>query len=108
MLKQVSLDRIWDFLQEEELPTDSVTHVSTEKSGGIAIEIEGGEFNWHKSNSELPTLTGINLRVKRGARVAVCGTVGSGKTSLLSSILGEIPKQSGTVSTFQLPINCQG
>lgn len=88
-------------MQEEELPTDAVIHVSTEVSEGIAIEIEGGEFNWHTSDTELRTLTGINLRVKRGSRVAVCGTVGSGKTSLLSSVLGEIPKVSGTVSSFE-------
>ncbi|KAG0613483.1 hypothetical protein M758_6G106300 [Ceratodon purpureus] len=94
---RVSLDRIWTFLQEEELPTDSVIHVPSEESGGIAIEIQDGEFNWHTSDTELRTLTGINLRVKQGSRVAVCGTVGSGKTSLLSSILGEIPKLAGTV-----------
>ncbi|KAL2892659.1 ABC transporter C family member 9 [Bienertia sinuspersici] len=35
--------------------------------------------------------------VKRGMRVAICGTVGSGKSSLLSGIIGEIPKISGTV-----------
>ena len=31
-------------------------------------------------------------------RVVVCGTVGSGKSSLLSFILGEIPKISGTIN----------
>ena len=35
--------------------------------------------------------------MSNGIRVAICGTVGSGKSSLLSSILGEIPKISGTV-----------
>lgn len=30
-------------------------------------------------------------------RVAICGTVGSGKSSLLSSILGEMRKLSGTI-----------
>lgn len=94
---RVSLDRISEFLQEEELPTDAVIHISPEESGGMAIEIENGEFNWHKSETEQRTLAGINLRVRQGSRVAVCGTVGSGKTSLLSCVLGEIPKLGGTV-----------
>ncbi|KAK9911265.1 hypothetical protein M0R45_035186 [Rubus argutus] len=38
-----------------------------------------------------------SLKVKTGMRVAICGTVGSGKSSLLSCILGEIQKFSGTV-----------
>jgi ABC-type transport system involved in cytochrome bd biosynthesis fused ATPase/permease subunit len=32
-------------------------------------------------------------------RVAICGTVGSGKSSLPSCILGEVPKLSGEVRT---------
>ncbi|KAK4847615.1 hypothetical protein QYF36_003885 [Acer negundo] len=44
-----------------------------------------------------PTLSGISMKVERGMRVAVCGMVGSGKSSFLSCILGEIPKISGEV-----------
>lgn len=99
------MERIWKFLQEEELPTNAVTYVSAEKCGGIAIEIEDGEFSWHSSDKELRTLTGIDLRVKRGSRVAICGTVGSGKSSLLSSVLGEIPKLAGTVSSCSMLID---
>ncbi|KAH9567461.1 hypothetical protein CY35_03G029200 [Sphagnum magellanicum] len=94
---KVSLDRLWKFLQEEELPRDVVIHIPKNQSAGVAIEIEQGEFSWDPVSMELPTLTNINLKVKTGTRVAVCGTVGSGKSSLLSCILGEIPKLAGMV-----------
>ena len=35
------------------------------------------------------------MKIMKGYKVAVCGPVGSGKSSLLSSILGEIPRISG-------------
>ena len=47
------------------------------------------------TDQALGAMKDINLRVCRGMRVAVCGTVGSGKSSLLSCILGEVPKISG-------------
>ncbi|KAI7731669.1 hypothetical protein M8C21_007196, partial [Ambrosia artemisiifolia] len=37
---------------------------------------------------------------RRGQKVAVCGSVGAGKSSVLYSILGEIFKTSGTVDVF--------
>ena len=40
------------------------------------------------------------MKAEKGMRVAVCGMVGSGKSSFLSCILGEIPKISGEVSWF--------
>uniref|UniRef100_A0A7N2M8R0 ABC-type xenobiotic transporter n=1 Tax=Quercus lobata TaxID=97700 RepID=A0A7N2M8R0_QUELO len=65
-------------------------------SSDTVIEIIDGNFSWNLSSSN-PTLKDINLKVQHGMRVAVCGTVGSGKSSLLSCILGEIPRISGTV-----------
>ncbi|XP_035829877.1 multidrug resistance-associated protein 1 [Aplysia californica] len=40
----------------------------------------------------------INLEVKPGSLVAVVGSVGSGKSSLLSAIMGEMNKVSGSVT----------
>ncbi|GJN30266.1 hypothetical protein PR202_gb18557 [Eleusine coracana subsp. coracana] len=92
---RVSLDRLSHFLRQEELPDDAtitVPQCSTEK----AIDIKDGTFSWNL-DSPIPTLSGIHLSVVRGMRVAVCGVIGSGKSSLLSSILGEIPKLCGQV-----------
>ncbi|XP_062857046.1 ATP-binding cassette sub-family C member 5 [Trichomycterus rosablanca] len=44
------------------------------------------------------TLHRINLSVRQGTLVGVCGAVGSGKSSLLSALLGQMTLLSGTVA----------
>jgi hypothetical protein len=92
---KVSVDRLSCFLLEEELQEDA-TIVLPQGISNIAIEIKDSEFSWDLSSAR-PTLSDINMKVEKGMRVAVCGTVGSGKSSFLSCILGEIPKLSGEV-----------
>lgn len=41
--------------------------------------------------AEKPTLSNINLDVPVGSLVAIVGSTGEGKTSLISAMLGEIP-----------------
>ncbi|KAG5567356.1 hypothetical protein RHGRI_002796 [Rhododendron griersonianum] len=93
---KVSLDRIAGFLLEEELQADA-TVVLARGITNVAIEIKDGKFSWDPPSGSKPTLSDIQFKVERGMRVAVCGTVGSGKSSFLSCILGEIPKISGEV-----------
>uniref|UniRef100_A0A182MKW0 ABC-type glutathione-S-conjugate transporter n=1 Tax=Anopheles culicifacies TaxID=139723 RepID=A0A182MKW0_9DIPT len=59
--------------------------------------IENGVFSW---GGEETTLKNINVRVEKNQIVAVVGTVGSGKSSLLSAFLGEMDKVSGRVNTL--------
>jgi ABC-type multidrug transport system fused ATPase/permease subunit len=94
---KVSLDRIASLLCLEEFPMDAVQRLPAGNSD-VAIEVSNGYFSWDVS-AEVPTLKDLNFQARQGMRVAVCGTVGSGKSSLLSCILGEMPKLSGEVKT---------
>ncbi|PIA25638.1 hypothetical protein AQUCO_11000044v1 [Aquilegia coerulea] len=91
---KVSFDRIANFLRLSDLQLDAIGKLP--EGSDVSVEINDGNFSWDPSNSN-HTLKDINLQVFHGMRVAVCGTVGSGKSSLLSCILGEVPKISGTV-----------
>jgi ABC-type multidrug transport system fused ATPase/permease subunit len=52
-------------------------------------------------NRSSHTLMDLNLRVKRGELVGVVGSVGSGKSSFLSALLGEMLLQSGSVALME-------
>uniref|UniRef100_A0A8C7VU89 ABC-type glutathione-S-conjugate transporter n=1 Tax=Oncorhynchus mykiss TaxID=8022 RepID=A0A8C7VU89_ONCMY len=65
-------------------------------SDGEGVLIDNGTFSWTKEGP--PCLKRINVGVPQGSLVAVVGHVGSGKSSLLSAMLGETEKRSGSVS----------
>ncbi|XP_073695376.1 multidrug resistance-associated protein 1 isoform X1 [Garra rufa] len=92
----VSMKRLRVFLSHEELDKENVERpaISAVQSSD-SIGIVDGSFSWSKDDS--PTLKRINVRIPEGALVAVVGHVGSGKSSLLSALLGEMQKQEGSV-----------
>ena len=53
-------------------------------------EEENGEENNEFSNRALHTLRNVSISIKPGQLVCIVGSVGSGKSSLLSCLLGEI------------------
>ena len=63
---------------------------------GDPIVIDNGTFSWV---DDVTILRNIDMRVRDGELVAVVGSVGSGKSSLLSAILGELERHSGRVNT---------
>ncbi|XP_063702153.1 multidrug resistance-associated protein 1 isoform X3 [Culicoides brevitarsis] len=88
----VSVTRINKFMNAEELDPDNV---QTDESEPCALVIENGTFQW---DTEETTLKNINMKVEKNQLVAVVGTVGSGKSSLLSAYLGEMDRISGRVN----------
>ncbi|KAJ0113412.1 hypothetical protein Patl1_01013 [Pistacia atlantica] len=91
----ISLGRLDHYMMSRELVNDSVERVEG-CDGRIAVEVKDGVFSWDDENGE-ECLKNINLTVKKGELAAIVGTVGSGKSSLLASILGEMHKVSGKV-----------
>ncbi|XP_051128280.1 ABC transporter C family member 2-like isoform X2 [Andrographis paniculata] len=83
----VSLKRLEELLLAEErilLPNPPI------EPGLPAISIRNGHFSW-EAKAERPTLSNINLDIPIGSLVAVVGSTGEGKTSLISAMLGELP-----------------
>ncbi|XP_052182726.1 ABC transporter C family member 8 isoform X2 [Diospyros lotus] len=95
---KVSFDRIDSFLLDDELKNEKLVTIPLPESD-TCINIQASSFSW-ETESVIPTLRNVNLEVRRPQKIAVCGPVGAGKSSLLYAILGEIPKISGNVNVF--------
>ncbi|KRF85626.1 multidrug resistance-associated protein 1 isoform X10 [Drosophila virilis] len=91
---QVSVQRINKFLNSEELDPNNVQH---DASKPHPMSIENGHFSW--GDEDEMTLKNINMQVPKNNLVAIVGTVGSGKSSVIQALLGEMEKISGTVNT---------
>lgn len=60
--------------------------------------MENASFSW-ESAAGVPALRDINVKINAGNLVAVVGSVGAGKSSLISAFLGEMYKMRGYVNT---------
>ncbi|KAJ2886454.1 Canalicular multispecific organic anion transporter 1 [Coemansia aciculifera] len=78
---------------QEFLDADSANYIErSSTTGDSAVELDECVFSW-STNSY--TLAPITLQIKAGKFVTVVGRVGSGKSSFLSAICGEMPLKSG-------------
>ncbi|XP_022081606.1 ATP-binding cassette sub-family C member 9-like [Acanthaster planci] len=63
---------------------------------GVAVKVTDASFLWDL-DSCLPVLSDINLEIPEGKLTIIIGQVGSGKSSLISAILGEMSTLYGKV-----------
>ncbi|KAF3610074.1 hypothetical protein DY000_02048096 [Brassica cretica] len=93
----ISLGRLDSYMMSRELSSDEAVERSVGCDGNIAVEVRDGSFSWDDEDN-VPALKDINFKVNKGELTAIVGTVGSGKSSLLASVLGEMHRITGQVS----------
>ncbi|XP_076011422.1 ATP-binding cassette sub-family C member 12 [Genypterus blacodes] len=101
----VSIARLRELL----LIQNPAPYVVQQKDGESAIVMENTTLSWtkpqrqpdfpHSARAEaLPTLRNISFTLPKGNLLGVCGNIGSGKTSLISSILEQMYLQQGSIT----------
>ncbi|KAI6217810.1 hypothetical protein M3Y99_01748700 [Aphelenchoides fujianensis] len=94
----VSNRRLKAFLVADELDEEAVLR-DHDRNYKNAIEVETATFAWDP-RSHSATLRNISLQVESGGRlIVVIGEIGSGKSSLLDVLLGEMEKVQGFLAT---------
>ncbi|KAM9321307.1 ATP-binding cassette sub-family C member 4 [Gastrophryne carolinensis] len=92
---KVSIRRIKNFLLLDEISKPTLEQPG-EEDENLLVQIQDMTCYWDKT-LDAPTLHNISCSVRPGELLAVIGPVGAGKSSLLSAILGELPKDKGFV-----------
>ncbi|KAK7270926.1 hypothetical protein RJT34_26451 [Clitoria ternatea] len=96
---KVAFSRIVKFLEAPELENANVRKKCLNENLKGLILIESADFSWDYNGTK-PSLRNIDLEVRPGQKIAICGEVGSGKSSLLATILGEVPHTKGNITVY--------
>ncbi|ODN01206.1 Multidrug resistance-associated protein 7, partial [Orchesella cincta] len=92
----VSVKRISKLLQVEDTDLSKIySPVPRELQKEYEILVNDGQFSWGDGKAGIEN---VNLNVKKGQFIGVIGEVGSGKSSLLLALLGELGKSAGSLS----------
>jgi ABC-type multidrug transport system fused ATPase/permease subunit len=97
---KVGADRIRKFLSIELKPEN--TEPPSARNRPIGVELSHVDVKYADASENV--LEGIDLKVPVGSSVAIVGPVGSGKSSLILSLLGEAPLANGSVEFLNLPL----
>ncbi|NXR89260.1 MRP7 protein, partial [Hypocryptadius cinnamomeus] len=108
---KVSLDRIQQFFELMDQDLEAYYALDSPSDTATAMEMQCAAFSWvpvEEESTSQPSSTGTlqlhieNLSVRKGMLLGVVGKVGSGKSSLLAAITGELIKQGGRVYVCDL------
>uniref|UniRef100_A0A8B9ZKB2 Canalicular multispecific organic anion transporter 1 n=1 Tax=Anas platyrhynchos TaxID=8839 RepID=A0A8B9ZKB2_ANAPL len=89
----VSTARLERYLGGEEMDTSAIHH---DPISGSAVRFSDATFSWEQDGNA--AIRDVTLDIKPGSLVAVVGAVGSGKSSLVSAMLGEMENIKGHIN----------
>lgn len=93
---KVSLDRVGEFLNENE--TSKYDQLNKDKtSDSPEVGFSNATFSWNASSKNDFKLRDMDIKFKSGKLNVIIGPTGSGKTSLLLALLGEMDLLAGRV-----------
>ena len=87
-------------LEEIEVPKDSdlrlrFSYPEPRRSSRVVVEIQDGDFGY---DDEPSVVSGVNIVVERGQKLALIGPNGAGKSTILKAILGQLAPRSGEIT----------
>ncbi|GAM21257.1 hypothetical protein SAMD00019534_044320 [Acytostelium subglobosum LB1] len=91
---QIAAQRVTEFLLLPEMEENVQSDANDGKPNGV--HLEGASFSWNNEKEESFKLHNINLSVSGKSLTVVVGSVGSGKSSLIQAVLGEMERTAGT------------
>jgi len=90
---RVAMGRLNDFINLPERDTSHITR--TQPSDLVPIKLTDVTVGW---NSSRPIVANLSVEIQKGSFTAIIGPVGSGKSTVLASILGDAMLLGGTIS----------
>jgi len=98
---KISIQRIQDYLLlEEKQETKEDQSSFTNENKNSEVKFDNVHCKWNDSDEKVPAvLKNISFRVENKELIGVVGPTGSGKSSLLMAMLGELCVTSGNISS---------
>lgn len=95
----VAIGRLTDYLTSEEVQADALTvRPAVDELGEETVSVVDGTFSWNRHDETKNVLEDITFSASKGELSCIVGRVGSGKSSFLQSILGDLYKVKGNVT----------
>ena len=102
---RAALGRINELLRLEREPRYPRLSNPFTGQGTVGIRIQDLCFAYGKGQGDADVLNGINLSIEPGAKVALVGASGGGKSTLAQILIGLYPPKSGMIYYDDVPVN---